>query len=115
MEFVPVLVLGLVVLQVTSFSKDVLNFRTRTNAVVTQVVGWLFGVGLTFLVAEADAFAFVTVGDQPLASIDGPSKFLVGLVFLSVATTIYKAKQAIDGSDTAKEPPLVRDQGSPSQ
>lgn len=109
MEFVPLLVLGLVVRQVTDLLKQITN--RDVNAVVTQVLAWLAGVGLAFLVGASDFGRLVPVGSSNLGAIDGPAKLLVGLVFLAIAGAAHDLKKAVDtsnstNSNTTLIPPL---------
>ncbi len=106
MDFTPVLVLGLVVFQVGEFLKQVTN--RDVNGVATQLVLWAGSVGLTFLVAETQFGLTIPVGDLTLDQENTATKFLVGLIFLSAAGAVYKLKQAVDGSDSARSGKLTK-------
>lgn len=79
------------------------------NAVVTQAAAWAVGVVLTFTASAADIFdGFVIPGlDQTLQDLNGWSKVLVGASLLSLLGVVVDLRKAIDGSDSAKQPPLL--------
>jgi hypothetical protein len=94
-EFVPILVLGLVVYTLTNLLK---YLRARDwNGVLTLLGAWVVGFLAVWLVGSTDWGATISVAEKVLA----------GLVVASAAATTADLKKAFDGTDTATKPPLV--------
>lgn len=110
MEFVPVLVLGALVLKFTDFLK--LVHAKDWNAVITQLVAWGSGVAGAALIAQTDFAGAVPIGEFTLATLNGWSLIVAGLSLASTASVGYDVKRALDSSDSAKMPPLT-DIGQP--
>ena len=105
MEFVPVLVLGALVLKFTDFLK--LVSAKDWNAVTTQLTAWGSGIVGVLLVAQTDFASAVPVGEDTLATLNGWSLIVAGLSLASTASVGYDVKRAIDNNDSAKMPPLT--------
>ena len=104
MEFVPVVVLGALVLKFTDLLK--LLSAKDWRAAITQLTAWASGVAGVALVAQTDFASAVPVGDFTLATLNGWSLIVAGLSLASTASVGYDVKRAIDNNDTAKMPPL---------
>jgi hypothetical protein len=105
-EFVPILVLGLVVYTLTNLLK---YLRARDwNGVLTLLGAWVVGFLAVWLVGSTDWGATITVGGtKTLDMLSVAEKVLAGLVVASAAATTADLKKAFDGTDTATKPPLV--------
>lgn len=79
------------------------------NGVITQLMAWLTGVGLAFLLGAADMAANWDIGGVILSDINAASKILLGLVWGSGASAIVDFKKARDNTDSAAVPPLLHD------
>jgi hypothetical protein len=95
--------------QVIDFLRELTNFKTNKSAIITQATAWIGGViGIT---AFAHAMLFsdkVFPGTtHALGTLDGGSLIFLGLSVASVASSAVDIKQAVDGSDSAKKPPLL--------
>jgi hypothetical protein len=74
---------------------------------VTQVVPWVAGIVAVALAAQADvAEGFIIWGQQALGDLDFWSQVLAGIALGSAGSLTYDFKKAVDGSDSAAEPPL---------
>lgn len=74
----------------------------------TQVVVWLVATLVVWLGAQANLTETLTlIGDRPLGALDVGSVILAGLLIGSGASSTVDIKKAIDGSDTARKPPLA--------
>lgn len=105
-EFVPILVLGLVVYTLTNFVKYVRN--REWSAVVTLVAAWVVGVLAVWLVGATSWAETITVGGtETLNTLSFPEKLLVGLVVTSIGSFGYDLKRSFDNTDSAATPPLV--------
>ena len=105
MEFVPVLVLGALVLKFTDFLKLV---RAKdVSGTLTQLSAWGSGILGVTLFAHSDFAAGIPVGESTLAALNGWSLVLVGLSIASTAGVGYDFKRALDSSDSAKMPELL--------
>lgn len=100
--------LGFLASKVVEFLKYV---RVKdVNAAVTLVSVWVAGVVVTVLGAHAAVLEGVVIPGTgvSLESLDGPSQVFLGMVLTSFVSFTYDLKKALDGSDSAKQPPLVR-------
>lgn len=111
-EFVPILVLGLVVYTLTNLLK---YLRARDwNGVVTLLGAWVIGIIAVWLVGATDWAQTVTVGGlKTLDKLSWAEKVLVGLVVTSVGSVVYDLKKSFDNTDTAATPMLVPPKGAP--
>lgn len=76
--------------------------------VATQLVTWVVTVAALLIGAQAEvAQGIVIWGERTLADLDVWSLILVGLSIGSGASFAYDFKKAIDGTDSASEPPLT--------
>lgn len=105
-EFVPILVLGLVVYTLTNLLK---YLRARDwSAVVTLLGAWLIGIAAVWIVGATDWAQTITVGGlKTLDALSWAEKVLVGLVVMSTGSVVYDLKRSFDNSDSAATPPLV--------
>lgn len=78
-----------------------------TRQFLTQLIVWVAGVLVVLVAAQADIAAGIVVGSTPLSALDIWSQVLVGLQLSSTAAFAYDFKKAIDGTDSAAEPPLA--------
>lgn len=105
MPIVPLVALGTVVFSFV----NVLKFASgkQWNSVVTQLIAWAAGIAGIFLAGATQFAAGINVGDMTLETLNGPSKFFLGLVATSLLSTLNEFKKAIDSTDSAATPPLV--------
>jgi uncharacterized membrane protein len=105
-EFVPILVLGLVVYTLTNLLK---YLRARDwNGVVTLLGAWVIGTIAVWIVGATDWASTVTVGGlKTLDMLSWAEKILVGLVITSVGSTVFDLKKSFDNTDSAATPQLV--------
>ena len=87
---------------VTSWSDP----AARKN-VITQVCAWVAGLAAVLLYGESQLGESVTVGTKTLEDADTATKIIIGLMVASLASATVDIKKAIDGSDSAKQPPLL--------
>lgn len=106
-EFVPILVIGLVIYTLTNLLK---YLRARDwNGVVTLLAGWLIGFLAVWLVGATDWGTAITVGGtKTLNMLSWAEKVLVGLVVVSTASTVFDIKKGLDNSDSAATPTLLK-------
>lgn len=88
-----------IVYKLVDFLKLALNGE-RTPA-VTQLVVWLGGIGIAFLVVHSN-FSENSIGD-----LNAAATILAGLSIGSVGSVINDFKQARDNTDSAVKPPLI--------
>jgi hypothetical protein len=113
MDFVPLVVMVSLVKKVVDFVKYAVN--GDVNAIVTQIVAWLVGIGSAFLAANSDWARSIMINGQPLSSLNAWSLVFVGVVLASVAGFGWDTVKAIDGTNSAQVPPLVPDRHTPPQ
>ncbi len=105
MEFVPLVVLGALVYKFTDFLKYLK--AGDWNAVGTQAVVWAAGIAAVALFAHSGFAADIPVfGDMTLATTAFAEQIIIGLSASSLFSTVYDAKKAVDGTDSAKTPSL---------
>jgi hypothetical protein len=106
MEFVPLVALGVLLLQVVNLIKYI---RARdANGITTILAAWVAGLVVVLLVAQTDfAEGFSVGGNQSLADLNFASLVFIGLTIASVGGYLVDIKKAVDTSDSAKVPPLV--------
>lgn len=105
-----VIVFTALVWKVIDFFRMLLNFSTQKSAVVTQLSAWVAGVLLVIVAAHASVTSALVLpgADEPLKTIDFASQVLLGLLVASLSSTVVDIKQAIDSSDSASKPPLLK-------
>lgn len=90
-----------IVYKATDFLKLVL--ARDLNAWLTQLVVWVVGVLVAFLVVNSN------YGDNAtIHTLNWAATILAGLSLGSVGSTIYDFKAARDNTDSAAKPPLLR-------
>lgn len=107
MDIAPALLLTALVWQVIDFLRDLANLSTERSSVVTQATAWIGGVIVVVLAAHAELFDSFTVNGITLTNLDGASQVFLGLCVASLASSAVDLKQAFDGSDSSKVPPLL--------
>lgn len=105
MEFVPLLLMASLVKKGVDFVKYATS--GDVNALVTQIVAWVVGVGLAFLAANSDWAEDINVNGQALSALNGWSLVLVGVAIASLAGFGWDAIKAIDNSNSAVVPDLL--------
>lgn len=80
------------------------------NGAFTLLSVWIAGIMVIFLGANADAFSALVVPgmEVPLGSLNWASLVLVGMSLTSFIAFGYDFKKALDNSDSAKQPPLLK-------
>jgi hypothetical protein len=102
--------LAALVVKITSVLKYLTSGAYREG--ITQVVPWVAGVIGVMVMAQADVSSDLVVwGTQTLGSLNTWSQVLAGVALGSTGSFAYDYKKAIDGTDSAGEPPLG---GAPS-
>jgi uncharacterized membrane protein len=107
-----VITLGVLVTLASKVVELLKYFRVKDwNAAFTQIATWLAGVVVIMIGAAADAFEHLIVPgmESPLGTLDFASQVLVGLTSMSALMVVYDYKKALDGGDSAKQPPLFSD------
>lgn len=106
MDALTLAVLGTLVVKVVSVVKSI---GKDNNAVVTQLVGWAVGIGVAFLAAHAQVTSdLVVFGAHRFGDLDGGSLVFAGLSLASGGSFAYDVKKALDYSDSASEPRLLK-------
>lgn len=102
------LILGALATKIIDFVKYVRN--KDWNAAITQAATWVAGVVVIMLAANANAFEVLVLPGMadPLGSLNVWSLILIGLTLTSFISFAYDFKKAIDGTDSAKAPPLTK-------
>jgi hypothetical protein len=109
MDFVPLLVMSATAKKVVDFVKYLTNMDV--NALVTQVIAWAVGVGVTFLTASADFANGLAIGTQHLHDLSGWALTLIGVQFSSLAGIAWDTIKALDGTNSAIVPNLFPSTG----
>lgn len=96
--------------QVIDFLRELTDFGTNKSSIVTQATAWGGGILLVVVAAHAQVTQTLTLPGiaTPLGKLDAGSIVLVGLLASSLASSIVDVKQAVDGSDSAVKPPLLK-------
>lgn len=98
-----------VVWKVIDFARLLATWRTERSAIVTQILAWVGAVAVVFLYGGSQLGDFVVPGTELLlADANAGTKIILGLAIGSAASAAVDVKQAIDSSDTATKPPLIR-------
>lgn len=104
-SFVPLVAALALVWKLVDFAKQV---RVKdVDAVVTQLVTWVAGVVVTFILASSDFGDGIQVAHNALGRLNGWSLVLVGLTIASTGSVGYDFKRAVDRTDSAAQPSLV--------
>lgn len=105
-----VIVFTALVWKVIDFFRLLFNFKTQRSGVITQVTAWVGGVVLVVVAAHASVTSGLVLpgADEPLKSIDFASQILLGLLISSLASSVVDIKQAVDSTDSATKPPMVK-------
>lgn len=105
MEFVPLLVMTALIKKTV----DLLRYATNQdwNGILTQLVAWTVGIGLTFVVADSDFGAGIAVNGHALSALNTWSIVLTGLVVGSSASFAWDIMKAVDNTTSSAPPPLV--------
>lgn len=112
MEFVPIIVIGALLKKAVDFLKYLL--AKDWNGVVTQLVVWLVGIGLTWLLSASDFANGVEIGGLDLGNLNTASIVLVGLSLSSTASFLGQDLiKALDNTQSAATPNLVEKSDPP--
>lgn len=112
MEVFTLAMLGALVVKATGLLK-LLRAKLYGDA-LTQLVAAGAGVAVTFLARASDVMADFDVEGVKLGTFDDATAVLFGLGLASAASYSYDWKKAVDGSDSAAEPPLAPALNNPS-
>jgi len=105
MEVFTAATLSAFLVKITSVLKYVSGGQFREA--VTQVIPWVAGIVVILVAAQADVAENIAVwGQTALSDLDTWSQVLAGLALGSGASFAYDFKKAVDGTDSAGEPPL---------
>jgi hypothetical protein len=105
MEFVPLVVLTALIKKIV----DTIKYAVAgdVNAVATQIVAWLAGIGVAFLGANSDWANQMQIGGLPLDALNNWSIVLAGINLASTAGLAWDAIKAIDNDNSAAVPNLL--------
>lgn len=81
--------------------------KDAVNGLATFALGWVLGVVMVYVLSASPWGDEITIGKESLGDLDVLGKVIFGLVFTSVAGTLYDFKKAIDSSDSARKPSLI--------
>lgn len=105
MDFIPLVVAAATIWKVVDFVKFA---KARdASSIATQIVTWVAGVSMAFLLAESDFGAGLDVAGHALANLNGASVVLFGLGLGSTASGVVDFKKARDNTDSAAVPSLL--------
>lgn len=109
MEVVGIVGMVALVWKVVDWLRLLTNLGTQRSAVVTQLLAWVGAVAVVFLYGASEFGTFAVPGTELLLSdVGGWSKVILGLAIGSTASAVVDVKQAIDNTDNAAKPPLLR-------
>lgn len=98
-----------IVAKLIDFARLLTNFGTQKSAIVTQVLTWAAGIVVVLLYASSQLGDFAIPGTQLLLSdANVATLIIVGLGVGSAASLAVDVKQALDNSDSAGKPPLLK-------
>lgn len=114
MEFVPIIVIGALLKKAVDFLK---YLRAKDwNGVATQLVVWIVGVGLVWLLSASDFANGVQIGGLDLGNLNAASIVLVGLSLSSTASFLGQDLiKALDNTQSASTPNLLDGENQPPQ
>lgn len=78
------------------------------DAVVKQAIAWVAGIALVVIAAHSDFGASLPIMDRSLDQFNWASQVLIGLSLASLGGAFNELKSALDNTDTAAKPPIVR-------
>lgn len=104
-QVVPVALLGALVYAIINFLKALTN--RQWNAVVTQATVWIAGLAVVWLGAHTSFAGQIVFAGTSLAAANAGDLVLFGLSAASLFSFGNDFKKAIDGTDSAKTPPLL--------
>jgi len=104
LDFVPLIALALLVVQVVNFLKYAK--AKNANGALTIFLAWTAGVAVLLLFAQTDFASGIQVGDATLDTLNLASLIVVGMTLASTGSFAVDIKKAFDTSDSAKVPPL---------
>ncbi len=87
--------------------KDADTKARAVNDLATFFLGWAIGIVAVWVLAHTAWGDEVSIGNETLANLNMPNLVVFGLVFSTVAATLYDFKKAIDQGDSAKKDPLL--------
>lgn len=111
MDFVPLLVMAALVKKIV----DMVKFLAAgdTNAAVTQIVAWLTGIAAVFIAAKSDFGNEMLINGLALSSLNNWALVFAGLTLASTAGVGWDAISAVDNSNSATTPRLLRTEPAP--
>jgi hypothetical protein len=89
------------------FGQDDDTKERAVNDLATFFLGWAIGIGAVWVLAQIAWGDEVSIGKETLANLDVFNVVVFGLVFNTVAATLYDFKKAIDQGDSARKAPLI--------
>lgn len=104
MEFVPAVAMAALVLKVIDFLRYV--GARDLNGSGTQLITWIAGVAVAFLVAHTEWADGIELGGAPLGKLGFWSLVFVGLTYSSLASAGKDLLKSIDNNNSAKIPTL---------
>lgn len=113
MDFVPLLAMSAFVKKVVDMVKFVA--AGDVNAVVTQLVAWVAGIAAVFLAAKSDFGSQMVINQLALSSLNNWALAFTGLVLASIAGVGWDTISAIDNTNSANTPRLLRPTGPVTQ
>jgi hypothetical protein len=114
------LVLGAFIIKGTDFVKYLLAaFKSGTraeglNGLLTLILTSLAGVAAVFVFKDTQWAQDITIGKVNLADLSAGSSIVFGLVASSFGSVLYDFKKAVDNTDTAKTPRVLKHKDSAS-
>src|SRR5215204_510826 len=82
--------------------------RDSVNGVVTLILTAVLGILVVQFLLKPSAWGDeITIGRETLSSLGFGSTIVFGVVFSTLAGTLYDFKKAVDDQDSAKKPKLV--------
>lgn len=84
-----------------------------TNGWLTQVLVWIAGIAVVLLLRESDFAGTFTLGTMTLDHANTATAILAGLGLGSTAMLTNDLKKAVDRSDSAAKPDLVKPPAGP--
>src|SRR6516165_5914755 len=85
---------------------SVLSFAGDKSSASSQILAWVSGIVAALFVAHTELAAAFVFGAKPLSQLSLVSQGLVGLMAASSIGVVNEVKKAIDGTDSARVPPL---------
>jgi hypothetical protein len=106
MDFVPLLAMSAFVKKVV----DMVKFLAAgdVNAIVTQLVAWVAGIAAVFIAAKSDFGSQMVINQSALSSLNNWALAFTGLVLASIAGVGWDTISAIDSTNSANTPRLIR-------